>query len=132
MATEKPQKTALERAQRTGETAASKGFDWSTAMGAMAKIEEEWLELKREIEVDASRARKHQEVGDLLFAVVNVVRHLDLDAEEALMDGVDRFEARFQEMERIAKAQGKNLAAFSLDEMEALWRQAKSRQEGAT
>src|SRR5262249_21827348 len=89
--------SALSRAQKLGRKAAKSGFDWPDDDGALAKVKEELAEL------DAARretkARSEQELGDLLFAVVNVARKLDLDAEQALRGANARFERRFRHVE---------------------------------
>jgi ATP diphosphatase len=110
---------ALERAQKLQRRAAATGFDWPDAAGPRAKIDEELAELDAEIEPDA----REDELGDLLFAVVNLARHLNINAEEALRKASRKFEARFRAIETAP-----GFSALSLDEMEALWVRAKSDQ----
>jgi len=121
----------LLKAQRTQEKAARVGFDWKDASGPMAKIEEELGELKAEIAVRASdrpadSGRVKSELGDLLFAVANLARHLKVDSESALEGTTARFSRRFRAVEASAKAQGRSLKDMSLEEMDALWEQAKA------
>lgn len=109
---------ALLRAQKIQKRAARTGFDWPDIIGAKAKIFEE-LE---EVEAATSQTDRTEEIGDLLFAVVNMCRFHDVDAETALKAGTAKFERRFRYMEAIA---GDSFAAMSLDEKEALWQHAK-------
>lgn len=108
---------ALERAQKLQRRAARTGFDWPDVQGPRAKIDEELAELDAESE---PRARE-EELGDLLFALVNLARHLNIDAEEALRKANRKFEARFRAIE-----QAPGFRDLSLDEMEALWANAKA------
>lgn len=111
---------ALLRAEKLQKRAARTGFDWPDTEGVYAKIYEE-LE---EVETASSHAEKEEEIGDLLFAVVNLARHLKVDAEQALRGANTKFERRFRIMEDIA---GPAFTALSLDEKESLWQQAKAR-----
>lgn len=111
---------ALLRAEKLQKRAARTGFDWPDTDGVRAKIIEE-LE---EVETASSQSEKEEEIGDLLFAVVNLARHLKVDAEQSLRAANAKFERRFRIMEDIA---GTAFAALSLDEKEALWQQAKAR-----
>jgi len=107
---------ALLRADKLQRRAARTGFDWPDAGGPRAKIDEELAEV-----ADASPDEVAEEVGDLLFAVVNWARHLGVDAEAALRAANAKFERRFQSME----AMDDRFAERSLDEQEALWQRAK-------
>ncbi len=109
---------ALLRAQKIQKRAARTGFDWPDIEGAKAKIFEEI----EEVEAATSISEQIEEVGDLLFAVVNMCRFLDVDAEAALRAGTAKFERRFRAMEASA---GDKFAALSLDAKEGLWQQAK-------
>jgi ATP diphosphatase len=109
---------ALKRAEKIQRRAARVGFDWPDAEGPRLKIDEELGEIER-AETDAERAA---EIGDLLFAVVNYARHLDVNPETALREAVARFESRFRRVEEIA---GKSLKDMNIDELEALWQRAK-------
>ena len=110
---------ALLRAQKIQKRAAGTGFDWPGVAGANAKLSEEIDELA------LARDPQHQfeEAGDLLFAAVNVCRHLNIDAEAALKAGTAKFEKRFRHMENNV---GDAFIALTLEEKEALWQAAKS------
>ena len=109
---------ALLRAEKLQKRAARTGFDWPDTQGAVAKIEEELQEVH-----DATSPEEHkEEVGDLLFAVVNLARHLKVDPEAALRAASAKFEARFRVMEQTA---GDRFQSLDLDGKEALWQQAK-------
>lgn len=110
---------ALKHAEKIGARAARVGFDWPDASGARAKVDEELAELDAAV----SEAERADELGDLLFATVNLARHLRIDPEVALRAATDKFEARFRAME----AQEGALRGKSLDELEALWAAAKLR-----
>ncbi len=115
---------ALMRAAKLGRRAARVGFDWPDATGARAKIDEELRELDAEIGSGSAQGRAH-EVGDLLFSVVNLARHLDVDPEAALRASNDRFTARFRAMERQASGRGQALNTLDPAALDDLWRQAK-------
>ena len=115
---------ALLRAQRTQDKAARTGFDWPSADPVWAKVDEELGEL-RDASASGDATRVEEELGDLLFSVVNLGRHLGLVAEDALRAAVARFTGRFQTMERAASADGKAFDTLSLEEMDALWERAK-------
>jgi len=108
---------ALERAAKLQRRAARVGFDWPDVSGPRAKIDEELAELDAETEHD----RKLEELGDLLFAVVNLARHLNVEPEAALREANRKFEQRFRAIE-----QEPGFAAMSLDEKEKLWVRAKA------
>lgn len=109
---------ALLRAEKLQKRAARTGFDWPDSDGAIAKIVEEL----DEVQGAATQAEREEEVGDLLFAVVNLARHLKIDPEVALRAGNAKFDRRFRMMEAIA---GDAFAALPLDEKEMLWQRAK-------
>jgi tetrapyrrole methylase family protein / MazG family protein len=111
---------ALSRAQKVQTKAARIGFDWNDAEGALAKVREELGEIEA-----ASAQRLEEEIGDLLFAVVNFARKKGLDAEELLLRATGKFVFRFTAMERLAKDRGLDLAALGLPEMDRLWEEAK-------
>ena len=124
----------LLKAQRTQEKAARVGFDWKDAKGPMDKIEEELGELKAEIASrksakPADSVRVKEELGDLVFAVCNLARHLGVDAESAVELTTSRFSRRFRAVEQGAKESGRALRDMTLGEMDALWEEAK-RKEG--
>ena len=114
---------ALERAQKLQRRAARTGFDWPDAAGPRAKIDEELAELDAETDQGA----REEELGDLLFALVNLARHLNIDAEEALRKANRKFESRFRTIEKEPGFSG-----LSLDEMEELWVRAKADQAGSS
>lgn len=112
---------ALVQAQEYQKRAGRVGFDWPNIQGVIDKVHEE---LK---EVHAARTADDQaaEIGDLLFAVVNLARWVDVDAESALREANARFRSRFAQIEVAARAQNRSITDLSLDEMEALWQAAK-------
>jgi tetrapyrrole methylase family protein/MazG family protein len=118
----------LLRALRTSEKAAAVGFDWPSVTGPREKVEEEWYELLDALKNPAEREEHIHELGDLLFAVVNLARHLNLDPEESLRHAVDRFQARFKFIERELAAQDRTPKQATLAEMDRLWSEAKSRE----
>ena len=113
---------ALMRAEKVQKRAADVGFDWENARAAFYKIGEEAEELSRAVEDGGG---VEEEAGDLLFAVVNVLRLLKLDPEIALNRATDKFTARFAEMERLILADGKSLAEMTLADMDAYWDRVK-------
>jgi ATP diphosphatase len=120
---------ALVRAAKLQRRAARVGFDWPQATQVLDKLDEEIAELRAEIEQDASAARLSDEMGDLLFAAVNLARHVDIDAETALRQANAKFERRFRAIEEALRARGRRLEDASLDEMEALWQDAKAKEQ---
>ena len=120
---------ALTEAEKLQRRAARVGFDWGSAGPVLDKIREETEELASEITADGEmpdRERIAGEIGDLIFAVTNLARHLDIDPEEALKRTNRKFRRRFAAIEDAAEADGRTLADMSLDEMEAVWQAAKS------
>jgi tetrapyrrole methylase family protein / MazG family protein len=113
---------ALAYAQKLQRRAGSAGFDWSDVGGALAKVREEADELVR-----AGEAEQEDELGDLLFAIVALGRHLNLDAEAALRRSARRFRDRFQLVEQAARDRGVALTDLKEEELEKLWEEAKSR-----
>ncbi len=123
----------LLKAQRTQEKAARVGFDWPDADGPMGKVREEMEELQAEVDARASDRPADSggvkgELGDLLFAVANLARHLKVDAESALELSTSKFSRRFRAVEAGAKAAGKSLRDMTLADMDALWEEAKKRE----
>lgn len=116
---------ALLRAQKLQRRAARVGFDWPVLAPVLAKVEEELDEVRAEISAGADADRLAGEIGDLLFAVVNLARHLGVDGEAALRATNAKFEHRFAAIERSLAMDGRRLEDASLDEMEALWQRAK-------
>jgi nucleoside triphosphate diphosphatase len=109
---------ALLRAQKIQNRAARTGFDWPDVIGALDKVEEEIIEFKGALNLKD----RTEEMGDLLFSIVNVCRFLEIDAEQTLTAATRKFEQRFQFMEQSAS----DFFTLSLDQKEALWQQAKS------
>ena len=125
---------ALLKAQRTQEKAARVGFDWQDANGPLAKIREEIAELEEAVAASPDTSldvHVKEELGDLIFAVANLARHLKADAESALENTTAKFSRRFRHVEAAAKEQGKSLKDMTLDEMDALWEAAKKKEGGA-
>ncbi|HZD26699.1 MAG TPA: nucleoside triphosphate pyrophosphohydrolase [Alphaproteobacteria bacterium] len=117
---------ALTRAEKLQKRAARVGFDWPAAEPVFDKIAEEIAELRQEIATGAEPFRLSDEIGDLLFAVANLARHLEIDPEEALRGTNRKFERRFRHIEQALEEQGKSPGDCSLDALEALWQAAKA------
>ncbi len=130
---------ALTRAVKLQAKAGTVGFDWNDPRAVIAKIREELAELEVEMDaVDAARsadglpspailARQEEELGDVLFAVANLARHLAIDPEKALRGTNDKFRRRFAHIEKRLAEQGRSPSQATLDEMEALWVEAKGK-----
>jgi ATP diphosphatase len=116
---------ALPRAQKLQDKASKVGFDWRDPLAVLAKIREETDEVEEAIKANA-KIDAQKEVGDLLFAVVNLARHLDGDAEAALRGTNQKFERRFAWIERALEKQGKTPQQSTLAEMDELWNAAKA------
>ncbi len=117
---------ALMRSQKLGKRAAGVGFDWPDRRGVRDKIFEELDELEQAVGT-RDPAQVEEEFGDLLFAIVNLARHLDVDAEKALAGANAKFERRFREMERAIAEAGGRLQDHELESLEEAWRSAKRR-----
>jgi MazG family protein len=115
---------ALARAAKLGKRAGRVGFDWPDATGVRAKIEEELREIEAVPEDEP--AHRAEELGDLLFAVANWSRHLDVDPEESLRLANAKFERRFRAMERLAAERALVLKALSPAEWDGLWNEVKA------
>ena len=115
----------LIRAEKLQKKAAKVGFDWENAQGALEKVEEELDEVKRAVAGDGD---PEEELGDLLFAVVNVARHLKVDPERAMEKTCNKFVRRFAEMERQAQQENKALSDLSLTELDTLWNRSKEKE----
>ncbi len=109
-------------AYRLQERAAGVGFDWPDASGPMAKVKEETAELEREAERDAREA----ELGDLLFAVVNLSRKLGIEPNQALEKANAKFTRRFEAVEQLAGERGLDVGRASLEELDKLWNEIKA------
>jgi len=117
---------ALMRAQKAQSKVARVNFDWSELRDVIAKVEEELSELKSAIESEDQRSIE-DEIGDLLFAVVNLSRKCKLDAESALQAATDKFARRFNLLEDELQARGKKLGDVDLAELDAIWNEIKRR-----
>lgn len=116
---------ALQLAQRTTEKASRAGFDWKSAVEVIDKVEEEIHEFRESLKSQDKGMMEH-ELGDLLFSLVNLSRHLSLDPEGALRKTVGRFVKRFESIESELAQKGRTPHDASLDEMESLWEEAKA------
>jgi MazG family protein len=116
---------ALVRAQKAQSKAARVNFDWTEVRDVVSKLEEELREMKDEI-ASQDRARMEDEIGDVLFAVVNLARKCKIDAESALQRATDKFVARFNRLEDELRRQGKRLGDVDLPEMDAIWDRIKN------
>lgn len=124
---------ALARAQKLGSKAGRVGFDWGGWQGSLAKVREEVGEVEEIAETGAKATpAAHHEIGDLLFAVVNLARKLEVDAESALGDACGRFERRFGFIEDRLRERGRTPAESNLEEMDGLWNEAKAAGVGVT
>ena len=143
---------ALLEANKLSSRAAHVGFDWPEIGGLLDKLEEETGELKKELQdlplahrekqgasgsgktqlPEAVRHRLEGELGDLFFVLVNIARYLDLDPESSLRKTNRKFKRRFQWMERRLRATGRSPGQATLDELEALWQQAKAQEQEPT
>src|SRR5213595_1696987 len=112
------------RAQKAQSKAARVNFDWTEARDTIAKIEEELGETKEAIQ-SQQKAMIEDEIGDLLFAVVNLARKCNIDAESALQSATDKFVGRFNRLEDELKSHGKKLGDVALEEMDAIWDEIK-------
>jgi tetrapyrrole methylase family protein/MazG family protein/ATP diphosphatase len=126
--------SGLLRATRQSQRAAQVGFDWPAQAGSRDKVSEELAELDQAIQ-SGERGQVQAELGDLLFALVNLARHCGVDAELALRESCDKFERRFRHVESCVKskygdwprdAKGKPTAGISLTELDGYWEQAKA------
>jgi nucleoside triphosphate diphosphatase len=117
---------SLVRAEKLQKRAARVGFDWGAAGPVIDKIEEEIGELRAEVATGGPADRLKDEVGDVLFAVANLARHLKVDPEAALRATNDKFDRRFRHVERRLRESGRSPETASLAEMETLWQEAKA------
>jgi MazG family protein len=117
---------ALVEGQKIGSKVAAVGFDWPDVSGVLQKLHEELDEID-EARTLGDREKVEEEVGDLLFVVVNLARKLGIDAEQALRGANAKFRRRFQYVERSLASEGRSLEAASLEEMEAKWLAAKEK-----
>ena len=118
---------ALLKAHRIQERAARVGFDWDDIKDVISKVDEELGELKKAV---SEKSKKHieEELGDLIFAVVNLSRFVKVNPEEALRKCIDKFKERFYQIETELSKNGKKLKDTSLEEMDEIWNRAKKKQ----
>jgi len=116
---------ALSRAQKTSKRVAKVGFDWPNIQGSRAKISEELDELDEAILLGKKDAVE-EEIGDLLFAIVNLARKVECDAELCLKQSTEKFTNRFQRVEEKLRARAKGPKDSTLEEMDALWNEVKT------
>jgi len=121
---------ALTRALKLQAKAGRVGFDWNDPLAVLAKIREEADEIEAELKTGETGKAAH-EVGDLLFAVVNLARHLQADPEAVLRETNAKFERRFASIEQALAARGKSPRQATLAEMDALWDEAKGAEKAA-
>ena len=119
-------RTELVQTEMLQQRAASVGFDWDSAARVVEKIAEEAGEIVEAQAAGAPPEKLEDEIGDLLFAVANLARHLGTDPESALRATNAKFLRRFRKIEAALASRGKTPAAASLEEMEALWQSAKA------
>jgi MazG family protein len=120
---------AIHEAHQISSRAARVGFDWPDVEGIFEKLQEEVRELKEVIASSGDETRRERledEIGDMLFVIVNIARYLKIDSESALKRANRKFKSRFRYMEGELARQGKTLEEMPLDEMEVLWQKAKS------
>jgi tetrapyrrole methylase family protein/MazG family protein len=115
---------ALLRAHKISKKAAKTGFDWKNAAQVFEKVDEEMAEFKQALK-KKNRRNMEEEMGDLLFTIVNVSRFMEINPEEALRKTIGKFITRFHYIESKAAAKGRELSALTLGEMDALWEEAK-------
>ncbi|MEP1554934.1 MAG: nucleoside triphosphate pyrophosphohydrolase [Paraglaciecola sp.] len=119
--------TPLLKAHKIQKQCAKVGFDWSTLEPVVGKVNEEIQEVLQEVQADnPNQEAIEEEVGDLLFSVVNLARHLNVNAERALIKANNKFEQRFRQVEITLKNHESSIQSAGLDEMEAAWQQVKS------
>jgi MazG family protein len=116
---------ALTRANKLGKRAAQVGFEWADVTGALDKLDEELGELRAGLDEQAGQPRIVDELGDVLFCVVNVCRYLQVDPETALRGANAKFERRFGYVERRLREQGRSAGEATLEEMDRLWDEGK-------
>ena len=115
----------LLRAEKLQARAGEVGYDWNDPRAVIAKLREEIDELEAALDEQLPQAALQDELGDILFCCVNIGRHLQVDSEQALLGGIAKFRHRFGHIEQQLNAKGVALIDASLDDMEALWQDAK-------
>ena len=117
---------ALMYAQKLQKACAKVGFDWPEVTSVLEKVREEVDEIAQEVGIENNHGAIEEEIGDALFAMVNLSRHLNVDADTALRKASHKFASRFKGVEQLAHTKGNDLNSLTLDEMEALWQQVKA------
>lgn len=120
--------SSLSLAYRLTEKASGVGFDWPDVKGILKKLDEEMKELREALSLQ-KRNRIREEIGDLLFVIVNIARFLEIDPEAALRRTIEKFTSRFHYIERSLQKRGKTLQESNLLEMDRLWGEAKKKYE---
>jgi tetrapyrrole methylase family protein/MazG family protein len=118
--------SSLSLAYRLTEKASGVGFDWPDVKGILKKLDEEMKEFREALSLQ-KRHRIREEIGDLLFVIVNVARFLEIDPEAALRKTIGKFTSRFRYIERSLQKKGKTLQESNLLEMDRLWGEAKKK-----
>jgi len=121
---------ALLKAYRLQQKAARVGFDWAERQQVEDKVAEEWAELNEAV-AKGDKEHAREELGDFLFALVNLSRFLDIDPEDALQLANGKFVRRFQGIESEAKSRGRDIHGMTLDEMDEIWNLIKERERAA-
>ncbi|MBQ7288391.1 MAG: nucleoside triphosphate pyrophosphohydrolase [Clostridia bacterium] len=116
---------ALIRSQKVQKRAAKAGFDWPDINGSLSKLSEESKELREAI---SNHTNTEEELGDLMFSIVNIARFLNIDAEQALTKATDKFISRFAAVEDLVTKSGKTMSELSLAELDSIWDSVKSTQ----
>ncbi len=122
--------SALYQAREVQERAAGAGFDWPELEPVLEKVEEEIAELREAIADDQSRDRAESELGDVIFALINLSRFLSIDPELALLGTINRFKERFQFIEKRAEEHPEDIEEISLSELDSWWEEAKEDRKG--
>ena len=117
----------MTRSVKLQKRAARVGFDWPEISMVFDKLDEELSELREEIEQKGSSDRLLDEMGDVMFVIANLARHLKIDPEQASRAGNQKFTSRFNDMEKQAKASGKDMGSLTLVELETMWQSAKTK-----
>ena len=117
---------SLMRSSKIQQKAAKVGFDWQDVNGALEKLDEECTELKEAIKNNDVENQK-EELGDVLFSVVNVARFLNIDSEHALYDACDKFTNRFSKVEALAKERDIDMKTASIQTLDSLWEEVKNK-----
>jgi tetrapyrrole methylase family protein/MazG family protein len=118
---------ALLKAYRLQQKASRVGFDWQERRQVEEKVREEWAELNEAV-AEGDKAHVREELGDFLFALVNLARFLEVDPEDGLQQANAKFARRFQAIEREAQVRGRDIHGMTLDEMDELWELVKQRE----